>query len=198
MSRDNLTPHPAHDTGRAFDELLVTLVWAGDRRAAERLARRWQPRLLRTARRLLLDEDAALAAVQESWLAILRGVNSLRDPAAFPAWAFSIVRRRAADRIRHMQAGRARDGGQVDALPLTAPDERTEERLAILQAFATLPAAQRLVAHLHYVEGLTLSEIAMAANIPEGTAKSRLFHARKQLKRALDQSPPQSPEGDTP
>ena len=59
---------------RLYDELLVTLVQSGDRRAGERLAIRWQPRLARTARRLLADDEAALGVVQETWLSILRGV----------------------------------------------------------------------------------------------------------------------------
>lgn len=50
---------------RIFDELLVTQVWSGNRSAAERLAARWQPRLLRTARRLLGDDEIARGAVQD-------------------------------------------------------------------------------------------------------------------------------------
>lgn len=60
-----------------------------------------------------------------------------------------------------------------------------EDRVAIAQAFARLPADQRFAAHLFFVEGLTLAEIAVAADIPIGTAKSRIFHARRQLKAAL-------------
>ncbi len=168
-----------------FDELLVTLVLSGDRRAAERLAQRWQPRLLRTARRLLLDEEAALGAVQDSWIAILRGIGGLSDTARFPAWAFAILRRKCIDRIRTRQRHRAHDGGSLDEMSLPSISDQTEERLAILQAFATLPESQRLVAHLHYIEGLALAEIAIAADIPTGTVKSRLFHARTRLKAAL-------------
>ena len=60
------------------------------------------------------------------------------------------------------------------------------EGAAISQAFAALPADQRFAAHLHFVEGLTLKEIADIQSIPEGTAKSRLFHARRKLKAALN------------
>ena len=52
------------DAGRLYDELLVTLVQTGDRRAGERLAIRWQPRLARTARRLLGDDEADRAEVR--------------------------------------------------------------------------------------------------------------------------------------
>jgi RNA polymerase sigma-70 factor (ECF subfamily) len=169
-------------SARLYDELLVTLVQSGDRRAGERLAARWQPRLARTARRLLGEEEASLAAVQEAWLSILRGIGSLRDPARFAPWAFGILRRRCADRIRRVQAERARSGESAHepALPASA-----EEGIAIRQAFAALPPDQRLAAQLFFVEGLTLAEIAEVQEVPPGTAKTRLFHARRKLKAAL-------------
>lgn len=168
--------------GAAYEELLVTLVMAGDRKAAERLARRWHPRLLRTARRMV---GAALApgAVQDCWVSILRGIGRLRDPARFAPWAFGILRRRCADAIRRDSAARERDGGPPDEAQAAAgmPDEA----LAIAQAMADLPPDQRLAAQLFFVEGLTLTEIAEVQKVPEGTAKSRLFHARRRLKAAL-------------
>ncbi len=188
---DRILPSQSRDAIREglFDELLVTLIWAGDRAAAERLAIRWQPRLLRTARRLIGHEEEALAAVQDSWLSILRGLPRLDDPARFRPWAFSILRRRCVDSIRGLQSRRARDGGDADMLEMPAPGDEPEERIAILQAFAALPHEQRLAAHLFYIEGLTLAEIAAASDIPAGTVKSRLFHARKRLKQVLETEP---------
>lgn len=169
-------------SGAAFDELLVTLAQAGDRQAAARLARRWHPRLLRTARRLVGAERAP-GAVQDCWVAILRGLGGLRDPARFAPWAFAILHRRCADAIRRAQAERRHlvggpaGEGSVAATPGDA--------LIIAQAMAALPPDQRLAAQLFFVEGLTLAEIAEVQAVPEGTAKSRLFHARRRLKAAL-------------
>jgi len=169
--------------GRIFDELLVMQVCLGDRRAGERLAARWHPRLMRTARRLLGEEELALGAVQDAWVSILKGIGTLRDPARFAPWAFGILRRRCADAIRRAGTRRQREA-QAEP-PERAENPRAEDGLALRQAFAALPAGQRLAAHLFYVEGLTLGEIAIAADIPPGTAKSRLFHARLRLKAAL-------------
>ena len=172
------------DAERRFDELLVVMVQTGDRRAAARLAARWHPRLARTARRLLGDADAALSAAQDSWVAIMRGLHTLRDPARFAPWAFAIVDRRCADSIRRAQTHRRRMTDLADASePAVAPV--AEDRIALRQAFAALPADQRLAAHLFLVEGLSLAEIAETQAVPIGTAKSRLFHARRQLKAAL-------------
>jgi DNA-directed RNA polymerase specialized sigma24 family protein len=68
------TPAEAPDSHRVYDELLVRLATGGDRAALARLAVRWQPRLVRTARRLLRDDDQARDAVQDTWLAVCRGL----------------------------------------------------------------------------------------------------------------------------
>jgi RNA polymerase sigma-70 factor (ECF subfamily) len=168
--------------GAAFDELLVALAMAGDRAAAERLARRWHPRLLRTARRLV-GAELAPGAVQECWLSIFRGIGGLRNPARFAPWAFGILRRRCADAIRRQGEARARDGGEPGGAPALAA--MPGEALAIAEAMAGLPPDQRLAAQLFFVEGLTLAEIAEVQRVPMGTAQSRLFHARRRLKAAL-------------
>lgn len=181
--------HHASEASRLYDELLVTLIQAGERPAAERLARRWHPRLARTARRLVGDEEAALVAVQECWVAILRGIGSLRDPGRFGPWAFGILHRKCVDRIRVRQAERA---STADLVIEPGAEAHSDERIAIRQAFALLPPDQRLAGHLFFVEGLTLVEIAEVQDVPLGTAKTRLFHARRRLKQALADHP----EGD--
>lgn len=169
----------------------MTLAIGGDREAAERLAKRFQPRLLRTARRMLADAELATSVVQEAWLSILRGLPRLREPASFDPFAFGVLRRRCVDAIRKAQRKRAVfDEG---AEPVGASSQRPDDAIAIKQAFAALPPDQRLTAHLFFVEGLTLAEIAHVQGVPAGTAKSRLFHARQKLKAALTLS-----EGEMP
>ncbi len=173
----------APPAGTVFDELLVTLVLGGDRRAGERLSARWQPRLLRTARRLTGDADLAMQAAQDSWVAIWRGLPKLRDPARFGAWAFGILRRKCADAVGRLVIERQRSGEDEAADTAIPPGQ--EDTAALHEAFAGLSPDHRLAAHLHFVEGLTLAEIAEVQEVPLGTAKSRLFHARRQLKAAL-------------
>ena len=166
-----------------FDEMLVVMAQRGDRAAGERLARRWYPRLARAARRYVGDAGDAEALAQECWLAIARRLSGLRDPAKFAPWAFGILRRQGASRLRETLRERERRDADVEAD--SASPAPQEDSIAIAQAFAQLPPDQRFAAHLYFVEGLTLGEIAEAAAIPLGTAKSRLFHARRRLKAAL-------------
>ncbi len=171
-------------TERVYDELLVTLARAGDRRAANRLAARWYPRLMRTALRLLQDRHEAEEAVQEAWAGICRGWPRLSDPAMFPGWAFGILRRKCVDRIRKTQSQRDRTA-PLEAAPEPSQPARGELRVEIDQALAGLSDDHRLAAVLFFGEGLSLNEIAAVTGVPVGTAKSRIFHARQHLKSCL-------------
>ena len=166
-----------------MDGMLVVMVQAGDRLALDRLARRWWPRLARAAQRIV-GRDAAEDAAQEALLSILHGVGGLRDPDRFAPWAFGILRRRCVD---HLRKRPQLHPGQTVTTDNEAAPGAPLERLAIAQAMAGLPEDQRFAAHLFFVEGLTLAEIAEAQGVPLGTAKSRLFHARRQLKAVLSQ-----------
>lgn len=173
------------DTDRIYDELLVTLVRAGDGQAGERLAARWQPRLMRTARRMLGNGDEAREAVQEAWSGICRGWLRLSDPAMFPAWAYGILARKCADRIRRVSRERGRFTTSAD-LPEPSEPAAAPLRHAIQAALGQLSAEHRIAAILYFSEGLTLAETAAATGVPLGTAKSRIFHARQQLKSLLE------------
>lgn len=171
------------DSERIFDELLLTRIQVGDRSAGERLAARWYPRLMRTAYRLLRDEDQAQIAVQESWASICKGWRGLRSPNRFPAWAYTILHRRCADRIRWNQRDRSRHAADPDSEYQIPP--RAEDKVTISQAFDQLSHDHRVAAALYFSEGLTVKEIASVTGVAVGTVKSRLFHARKQLKATL-------------
>lgn len=180
---------PQAQSGAVFDELLVVLVKQGDSRAMERLHARWSPRLARAALRFTGDAELARDLVQDCWIGIWRGIKRLRDPARFRSYAFSILHRRGADHVRGVINDRkAHTDVGLDGLPDQPVDASQDEALAIRQAFAALPPEQRLAAHLYFVEGLTVPEIAAVQDVAEGTAKSRLFHARRKLKAVLSET----------
>ncbi len=176
-------------SGRVYDELLVVMARSGDRRAGERLAARWQPRLIRTARRLLRDDELAREAVQEAWAGICRGWLMLDDPATFPAWAFGILHRKCADRLRTEIRRRGRTA-PLDGVEAPAPGAQDGLALDLGRALGALSPDHRAAAILFFGEGLSLAEIAAATTAPLGTVKSRIFHARRQLKAALSGDEP--------
>ena len=186
-------PLRSTDTAQFYDELLVSLTQSGDRKAADQLVKRWHPRLLSAARRYANDPGLAEQLVQDCWVGIWRGIGGLRDPSRVAPWAFSILRNKGAKTIRSQISDRERLGAaEEEAAPALQ-----EDSAALDQAFTALSPDQRLAAHLHFIEGLTLQEIAKVQRIPVGTAKSRLFHARQKLKAALSMETATEFKGET-
>ena len=162
----------------ALDAYQVGLAAQGDVRAFDALYRRWHPKLLRFAHRLMGNADDARDVMQDASLTIARDIHKLREVDRFAAWAYTIVRRRAADHIK--DAVRAR---QVIAdLPEPEATKGPETALSLRQALSHLPETDQLMLSLFYVEGLRGTEIAAALGIPLGTVKSRLSTARRKLK----------------
>lgn len=162
----------------ALDVYQADLAAQGDVKAFDGLYRRWYPKLLRFAGRLMGNPDEARDVMQEASLTIARDIHKLREPEQFSAWAYTIVRRRAADHIK--QAMRSRK--LIAELPEPETVKSPERGLSLRQALAHLPETDQLMLTLFYVEGLRGTEIAAALGIPLGTVKSRLSTARRKLK----------------
>ncbi|MGE0435314.1 MAG: RNA polymerase sigma factor [Planctomycetota bacterium] len=181
-----------------YDEWLVECCRSADATASsaafERLVARWHDRLWHHARRLTNRADAASDVSQESWLAIARGIGRLDDVAAFRGWALRIVTHKAADWIRREQRQR-RLRAEVAAAtpdPATHTHAHTHDTTppgggaGLQAALGALSAGHRAVVSLFYVENLPVEEIATILDVPAGTVKSRLFHARRLLRDALE------------
>lgn len=176
---------PYRPEDRVIDELLVLHILGGDQRALDRLGQRWQPRLLRVAYHMTGNTDLAEAAAQDAWLAICKSWLNLRDVSRFSPWAFGILRRKCQDGVRQKARGAARAAMNESGRTDTGMFQTGETRIAIQQAFDALSPDHRETAVLYFIEELTLAEVAALVDVPMGTAKSRIFHARRQLKAHL-------------
>ena len=171
---------------RILDDYLVASARTGDRRAFDLLARRWHPKLVAHAWRLTGDGEIAREAAQEGWIEIVHGLAGLRDERAFAAWAYRIVSRRCAAQIRRVQARRALDtaiAAEPDAAP---PEDHGDDLLRLRAAVRALPEGQRAAVALFHFEDMSVAETAVALDVPVGTVKTRLMHARRALRAALE------------
>jgi len=171
---------------RIYNEYLAAAARAGDRAAFNELARCWEKKLVRHAWRLTGDPEAARDIAQEAWGSIAAGLKRLDDSAAFPAFAFRVVTRRAADHIRARRRQRALH--EAIAAEPVAPvelDDAAVSARALQSALAALPPEQRAAIALFYLEDLRVAEIAVALDVPVGTVKTRLMAAREKLKTAF-------------
>ena len=172
---------------RIYDGVLVLQCQEGRADAFEELLGRWQERLWRHAWRLVGREDAAWDVLQDSLVAISAGLGRLDDVAAFGGWAYRIVTNKSRDWIR--KESRRSDAYDSYAAHRQRDEEvrPTGERFASLkEAVASLPGKDRAVLSLKYEEGFDIEEIASILDVPSGTVKSRLYHARERLKRVVE------------
>ena len=146
--------------------------------------------LTRTAMAILGHEADARDAVAETVAAVWRELPRLRDVGAFEAWSQRILVHACRRTLRARGRARVRELPIADAAPaalgMTAgPADGVADRNAVERAFERLDADDRALLVLHHLDGRPVAEIALVLDIPVGTAKSRLHHARQALERAL-------------
>ncbi len=142
----------------------------------------------RVALGVLHNREDAEDVAQEAILRAYRSFHRLRDRERFRGWLARIAWRLALDRRRAANRRERRELAWADAAP-----EPTVEELAasgefqkhLERAMDELPEKLRLVLILAAIEGHELREVAALLGLPEGTVKSRLFLARKQLAEKL-------------
>ena len=168
------------------DELLVVRCQLGERAAFDDLIDRWHQPLWRYLRRLLGDSDAAAETLQDVWLRVLRALPRLREPTRLRPWLFTIARRAAMDRLRGKYAALVLTA--IDDLDPVGPDDPAEADADVemlQEELKKMPLIEREVLVLFYLEELSLEQLAEVLAVPVGTVKSRLFRARKMLRRQL-------------
>jgi RNA polymerase sigma factor (sigma-70 family) len=179
-----------------LDPALIRRAQTGDVDAFTALvAGRFEP-MQRTAMAILGHEADARDAVADALAAIWRELPRLRDPLAFESWSTRILvhacrrrlRGRGRMRVREVAIEAIDTSGTESAGPGSSvgPAEGVADRMALERAFDRLDADARTILVLHHLDGRGLLEVASILGIPVGTAKSRLFAARRALERALD------------
>ncbi|OKI62336.1 RNA polymerase sigma factor [Micromonospora sp. CB01531] len=163
------------------DELLVVRCQLGEREAFAELVRAWHPAIERYVGRMLTGPDDDV--VQEVWLAVFKGLPRLRQPDRFAPWLFTIARRAVMNRLRDGYAHPEPEA--IDDVPGVDEAEAVVDRELLGRALAALPAREREVLLLFYLEDLPLEVCAQICAVPVGTIKSRLNRARKLLRREL-------------
>jgi RNA polymerase sigma-70 factor (ECF subfamily) len=163
---------------------------SGDTAAFDALVEARARPMLRTATAILGRDDEARDAVQDALLMAWRELASLRDPAAFDAWLTRILVNRCRRGLRRIGLRQVREirveAMAVDDEPrVLDTSSPVADRETLERAFERLSVEDRTLLVLHHLEGRSVASIAEVLHIPPGTAKSRLFGARRALERAL-------------
>jgi RNA polymerase sigma-70 factor (ECF subfamily) len=172
--------------GRCVDTELIGRAQHGDEEAFASLAVVVGDRLHAVAHRILRDTDLAEDATQQALLAIWRDLPQLRDPSRFDAWSYRLLVRACyaeARRVRHWTPN-------LHIVPTDAPAEEglssIVDRDQLERGFRRLSIDHRAVVVLHHYLDLPLDEVADTLGVPVGTVRSRLHHAMRGLRAALE------------
>ncbi|MGW1658197.1 RNA polymerase sigma factor [Streptomyces atratus] len=174
------------------DQELTRRAQAGETGALGLLIARHQASMRAVALSLLGYGPDVEDVVQDAALTALRRVGDVRDGAAVGAWLRAIVRNACRMRLRATHEVPGLDG--LDQLRLhdderSQPERHIEQHAMrdwIWEAVGGLPQHLRLVVMLRHFSGITTyQEIADACEVPVGTVRSRLSHARAHMARAL-------------
>jgi RNA polymerase sigma-70 factor, ECF subfamily len=169
------------------DAELIGRAQGGDEEAFASLAVAAGDRLHAVAQRILRDTDLAEDAAQQALLTIWRDLPQLRDPARFDAWSYRLLVRACyaeGRRTRHWTPN-------LHLLPADEPEvaeglSSVVDRDQLERGFRRLSIDHRAVVVLHHYLDLPLDEVADALGVPVGTVRSRLHHAMRGLRAALE------------
>lgn len=143
----------------------------------------------RLAAVILHDRIEAEDAVHDAAVAAWRGFADLRDARRFDPWFRRILVNECRDRLRHRTRRRVvdvnRELAEAEHPRIADASEATAARDALGRALGDLTPDEQLLITLRYYEDLTVPGIAEALGIPEGTVKSRLHHAMRDLRRTI-------------
>ncbi|HWB10078.1 MAG TPA: RNA polymerase sigma factor [Pirellulales bacterium] len=173
---------------RARDELLALRCQLGEAEAFEELVQEFERPLLYYAAKLLGDQNLAFDILQEAWLRAFHQIRRLSQPASIRAWLYRMVHGLAIDRLRHDRSRRRVEQETVEWLneAVESPAFGPQDTAAIHGALDELELAHREVLVLHFLEDLSIAEIASVLDCPPGTIKSRIHYAKRALRLVLD------------
>jgi RNA polymerase sigma-70 factor (ECF subfamily) len=174
---------PAHPA--TTDEILVSRIARGDKRAMHVLFARHNVRVFRFIARLIGDHALAEDLVSEVFLDVWRKAKQFEGRSQVSTWLLAIARYKALSQLRSRTVDQL-DEEAAHAIEDPADSPHTvleqKDRGALLRkALEQLSPAHREVIDLVYYHEMSMEEVAVILAIPEATVRTRMFYARKRL-----------------
>jgi RNA polymerase sigma-70 factor (ECF subfamily) len=169
---------------------LVLLAQSGDKESLNELLKIVQTPLFRYIYRLVSEQNLAEDILQEVFLIIYRKLKWLENPTLFRAWAYRIASR---ETFRHLKKEKKwteqiRDEEVLETIQAEISDQIYEPELIakIPEMLEKVSPASRAVLILHYLEEMSLNQVAEVLDISLGTVKSRLNYGLEALRKHYD------------
>lgn len=183
---------PDQSTMSLSDNDIVIRILSGDIDLYHLLVRRYNRRLYHVAWSILQNEQEAEDVMQEAYVRAYEHLSQFAGRSHFSAWLTRIAIHEALSRRKR---SRKEDGIDVASILLRkpfcthhTPEDRlltAEARTALEYAINALPEAQRTVFVMHFIDELTIAEIAECLEVSKDVVKMRILRARRILRRKL-------------
>ncbi|QAT43046.1 RNA polymerase sigma factor [Aminipila luticellarii] len=170
---------------------LVTRLQKGDTSSFEELFNLYKDRAVRTAYLITNNRSLADDIAQEAFIQCYFKIMTLRDPESFKTWFF-----RTLTRLAWKMSAKEKTAVPVENIFEFGKTEHTnlvegeimdkEESRQLMEAVKQLDIKQKTTVLLYYYNNFSVSEIAKIMGCFEGTVKSRLHTARKNLKKSIE------------
>ena len=171
------------------DRELLKRIASGNRDAMAELYRRYESGLFAFAMKRLSDSQTASDVVHEVMIAVWNGASGFQGRSRVKTWMFGIAHKKSVDQIRKnvRHSAEALDDHTPDATSASAHDliAAAQDRHMLSRCLEKLSEMHRQVVHLAFFEDMAYAEIATIAGVPEATIRTRMFHAKKLLKKCL-------------
>lgn len=173
------------------DSDLLSRIAAGDMVSMRALYMAHAEAVRRFVRTRTGDEFEAADIVHDTMLAVWRSAASFDGRSSVRSWILTLARNKAVDLVR--KQSRVSLAEPDETIPDDDPDPETivsaaEDAARVRACVAELPDHHRVVVHLAFFEDLTYAQIATVENVPEGTIKTRIFHAKRLLMHCLSRT----------
>ena len=168
----------------AIDSLAVVRAVAGDRDALASVLAALERPLCRYITRLIAKPDVAEDVLQEVLFRVCRKIRWLRDPELILPWAFRIASRQCFRQLRS-ERQRKEEALDLDTLGAATKDTTLKWEPRLADWISALPPASRSVIALHYLEDMSIDEVATVLEISPGTVKSRLAYGLVSLRKQV-------------
>jgi RNA polymerase sigma-70 factor, ECF subfamily len=167
------------------DDKLLARIRAGDNLALQTLYGRHHVKIFRFALRLLRNEQTAEDVVSEVFMEVWRHASGFEGRSEAATWllaiarnkAYSLLRKRKEDQIDEESASEIEDAADNPEIVMQKKTKGERLRACLSQ----LSVEHREVIDLVYYHDKSVEEVALIVGAPEGTVKTRMFHARKKL-----------------
>ncbi len=183
---------------------IVMFAINGDQQAFTKLVKAKYQRIYNFNLKYFGDHDLAMEATQKTFISAHKHIGKLKSPDSFNSWIYTIAANQCKEEDRKSKRrwflpffsdASGQQGSEEGELKASLSSDFDPEREfqheelsgILLKALASIPAEQKMIVIMKEYEGLKFKEIAIALNISENTAKSRLYYGLNALRKVLEQ-----------